>query len=67
MLREHPALAPFPAGDVDPPPLHEMAGQADAPRISRETGASGKRWIEQAKQPVEGRLVAAVRRRGQQE
>ena len=29
--------------------------------------AFGKAWIEQAEQPIEGRLVAAVRRRGQQD
>ena len=66
VAREDALLAPVAAGDVDPPPLHEMAREPRAVRVAVER-AFGKSAIEQAEQPIEGRLVAAVRRRGEQD
>jgi hypothetical protein len=65
MLWERAVLAPLARGDVDTAALHEMARQPSAPRVAVER-ACREFDVEQSKQPVEGRFVAAVRRRRQQ-
>src|SRR5262245_40250687 len=62
---ECPLLAPITAGDIDAPALHEMAGKTRAVLLAVERAFS-KFWIEQAEQPIECRLVAAMGRGRQQ-
>ena len=64
--RENAFLAPVASRYVDPSTLHEVASKPHAVLLAFK-GAFGKTWVEKAEQPVEGRLVAAVRRRSQQD
>jgi len=66
VAREGPLFTPVSPGDVDPAPLHKVAGEANPGGLAFERGAR-EFVIEQVEQAVERGLVAAVRRRGQQE
>ena len=65
VARESSILAPIAPGDVDPPTLHKMTGEADTCRIGVEC-TTRELFIEQAEKATESRLVAAVRGRGEQ-
>ena len=65
MVRKYPILSPIPAGNIDSTPLHEMTSKPDTECLILQRTLSKVR-IKQAKQPVESGLIAAVRRRGQQ-
>ncbi|HXF89855.1 MAG TPA: GGDEF domain-containing protein [Xanthobacteraceae bacterium] len=60
------SLAPVPAHDIDPPPLHKVAREPDACGISVEC-AVRELFIEKAQQATESRFVAAVRGGRQQD
>ena len=63
MPGEDAIFAPFVRNDVDPAPLHEMARQPGTCGIGID-GIRRESLIKETEQPVEGGLVAAVRRRG---
>jgi hypothetical protein len=65
MAREDSLLSPVPPGNVDASTLDEMTRKADPGGFGIERG-SGEFLVKQAQQAVEGRFVAAARRRGQQ-
>jgi len=66
VARESPLFTPVSPGDVDPPPLHKVAGEVDTGGLAVERSAC-EFVIKQTEQAIECGLVAAVRRRGQQE
>jgi len=65
VVRESPLFTPVSPGDVDPP-LHKVAGEVDTGGLAVERSAC-EFVIKQTEQAIECGLVAAVRRRGQQE
>src|SRR5438477_12219 len=65
MARERSLLAPFPAGDVDSPALHEMTREPSASGVGVERTIR-ELIIEKTEESAERRVVAAVWRRGQQ-
>ena len=65
VLREDALLAPIAPDDVGASALHEVARQTDAQALVFERRRQQRR-IEQAEQPVERLLIAAVRRGRQQ-